>query len=501
MRRFTYLLHRWLGIAVCVPMLLWFVSGVVMMYVGYPKLSTAERMERLPALEPQRVRVDLAAALAAAALDAPPKSVRLTSVGGQPRWIFEVDKARVLAVDATTGRRIATVTSVDAVAAVEAFAPGAGARAAGTLREDAWTHSRALDVHRPLHVVQTDDVDRTRWYVSSATGEVVRDATAAERGWNWVGAWLHWIYPLRGGVVDSAWHDVVVWLSVVATLLTVTGLVVGVWRWRFAGRYRNGSKSPYRQAMPRWHHLTGLAGGALALTWIFSGLMSMNPWKVFDSHAHGGPPAVDTAAFAGGPLVASAFDLSPADALTRFAADRFAVRELEWRRVDGAGWIVATGAGCRTRVLRATRDAVVATGFDFAALTTLAARLLPTARVAETTTLVAHDFWWYERAPHTMLGHVERRLPMLRIVFDDPHATWVHIDPATGSVVGVLDRRGRVKRVLFALLHSWDWRPLLANRPVWDVALVLGSAVGIGLSATGVVVGWRRLRGVRPVRI
>ena len=44
MKRWLYLVHRWLGIALAVVMALWFLSGVVMMYVGYPKLTTAERV-------------------------------------------------------------------------------------------------------------------------------------------------------------------------------------------------------------------------------------------------------------------------------------------------------------------------------------------------------------------------------------------------------------------------------------------------------------------------
>ena len=40
-------------------------------------------------------------------------------------------------------------------------------------------------------------------YVSSATGEVVRDATRTERLWNYAGAWIHWLYPFRGNMFDG----------------------------------------------------------------------------------------------------------------------------------------------------------------------------------------------------------------------------------------------------------------------------------------------------------
>ncbi|HRE14495.1 MAG TPA: hypothetical protein PLD37_09900, partial [Usitatibacteraceae bacterium] len=67
-KRWIYLLHRWIGIAVCLLMAMWFVSGVVMMYVGYPKLTPAERLARLPPLAlPDGCCVAPAKALAAAA--------------------------------------------------------------------------------------------------------------------------------------------------------------------------------------------------------------------------------------------------------------------------------------------------------------------------------------------------------------------------------------------------------------------------------------------------
>ena len=37
--------------------------------------------------------------------------------------------------------------------------------------------------------------------------------------------------------------------------------------------------------MMRWHHLSGLLFAVVTITWIFSGLMSMNPWKLFASGA------------------------------------------------------------------------------------------------------------------------------------------------------------------------------------------------------------------------
>ncbi|MEQ1742713.1 MAG: hypothetical protein ABL869_09500, partial [Candidatus Nitrotoga sp.] len=60
----------------------------------------------------------------------------------------------------------------------------------------------------------------------------------------------------------------------------------------------------------------------------------------------------------------------------------------------------------------------------------------------------------------------------------------------------------RLSRWLFAMLHSWDWLPLLERRPLWDIVLISFSLCGTALSLSGVVIGWRRLsRKFWPVRV
>ena len=104
-----------------------------------------------------------------------------------------------------------------------------------------------------------------------------------------------------------------------------------------------------------------------------------------------------------------------------------------------------------------------------------------------------YDFYYYGRDEHAMLGHIEKPLPAWRLVFDDPQASWVYLDPRTGQVLGRQDRGNRASRWLFAFLHSWDWTGLLSRRPLWDALLIFLSLGGAALSLTGAVIGWRRL--------
>lgn len=482
MKRYLYLAHRWLGIVLCLFMALWFFSGVVMMYVGYPKLTPQEHLQNLPALDGASCCASPAQVLAALPPGSAPQALRLTSISGMPTYVVELEKNRFVAIDGQSARLV-RVDAHQAVRSAATFMPGA-ATYAGAVMEDAWTHSRAMNGHRPLHRVEIQGVSPTLLYVSGATGEVVRDATATERLWNWVGAWLHWLYPFRGGWVDAWWSDIVIYTSLAATLLGLSGVCIGWLRWR-RKRYANGSHSPYSSRWVRWHHWLGLLFGVLVVTWIASGLFSVNPWKMFDSGA-ARPQA--------SPWLLQSNGMAPGTAIDCLRAHGFYASELEWTRFADASVILARDARGATRLLAASGRCAPFAAHDMARLQAEGARLLPAASVVQATVQHAFDWHYYDRAAHTMSGHLSRPLPVLRLEFDDAAQTWLYLDPRSGAVVQRLDSHTRVKRWLFALLHSWDWRPLIETRPLWDALLVLGSLGGFLLSMSGVVLGWRRLR-------
>jgi hypothetical protein len=502
-KRWLFLIHRWLGVLLCAFFAMWFISGVVMMYVGYPKLTQAERLAHLPPLHSAIVGskklLEPLEALQSAGLVGPLQDLRLAvASGGRPVYLVapaapSSDAAprprrapAPAVIDARTGERLQRVDAAYAVASARAFSNELNPSRIeyqGSINEDAFTHSRALDVHRPLHRLHLGDNAGTVVYVSSTTGEVVRDATQKERAWSYVGAWIHWLYPFRGNVFNDYWTNIVNWLSIAGIVLTVTGTVVGVLRWRFKEAYRSGSRTPYRNLMMRWHHVFGLIFAAVTFTWIFSGLMSMNPWKIFDSGAR---PLLQQA-MNGGPLVL------PTQAATLevlLSAASSNVRELRWVRSAGHTLVLVHNPNGDPDVL----DVTTAAPHTWAAgeIAEAAARLMPHS-VVRSETLTSYDLHYYDRAAHTMTGGGDKPLPALRLVFDDPHATWVHIDLHTGALLGRTDSHRRISRWLFAMLHSWDWLPLLERRPLWDIILIVLSIGGTVMSVTGIVIGWRRL--------
>jgi len=471
--------HRWLAIATCLLFVAWFASGLVMIYVPFPALTGAERLAHLERIDWQAVKVLPQQALELAGVQEFPRELRLEMMAGEPVWRIRERRGWEYSFSAVDGELVSGLRAEDALRVVNAAAPGVQPRFIETLERDQWTVASTFDQHRPLHRIALDDDAGTELYVSSRTGEIVLDTTWRERFWNWPGAVLHWFYfeELRGR--RELWRQVILWTSGVGIYVAVTGLWLGIDRLRLRKRYPTGKVTPYRGWMA-WHHLAGVAGGVFLLTWVFSGWLSVSPpvpWA-------GEPDAR---------LIQQGLDAYAGNSDARFALnpallpslERLDAREARFEWLAGRPRIVITDAQSGRTVLDAGTGAPVT--YSQEQLIENARLLVPGANLHEATLLTSEDAYWYSR-------RVPRRLPVLRVKFDDEHATWIHIDAATGAVLGRMHAGDRVNRWLFDALHSFDFAWLRAHRPAWDIVMWVLSIAGLVISVSGVVIGWRRLR-------
>ena len=530
-KRWILLGHRWLGIGTCLLFFLWFLSGVVMMYVGHPKLTWQERLEHLPPLEASQPLLSPADAFRQAGIHGAVTDLRLANArAGQPVYIAQIrpdarpapdaprPEPRLLALDARTGALLPPTDPATALASAQVYLEQGGLSPTsssstqpatsprqpspatvqgapgkplyqGITVEDAHTHSAAMDLHRPLHKVLLPDAEQTLLYISGTTGEVVRDAPRLERGFNYLGAWLHWLYLFRDTAID--WTDLIIWLSVIGTVATLSGFLSGIIRWRFSRPYRSGSRSPFAPGALRWHHILGLVFALTTFTWIFSGLMSMNPWDIFEADE-----SIIDARRISNPDIQPSRAIATPQAL--LASTTTPVRELQWHTLLDKARVkairtheVPPGSTDQPVLLsaRSGKPYTLEPERLRSALFTLLAGYPPRIDI-----LRQDDFYYYSRTEHTMTGgRKPHPLPIWRVRYDDPNQTWLHIDPATGQVLSELDSYQRTERWLFALLHSWDWLPLLQNRPLWDIVMLVLAAGGLALSATGIWIAGHRL--------
>src|SRR6185503_6859873 len=76
--------HRWVGIVLCLVFLLWFPSGIGMMYWTFPGVSPEDRLEHSPKLDPAKIALSPIEAAEKLGMQATPTQIRLNSFDGRP---------------------------------------------------------------------------------------------------------------------------------------------------------------------------------------------------------------------------------------------------------------------------------------------------------------------------------------------------------------------------------------------------------------------------------
>ena len=488
LKRWSILTHRYLGVGFCVLFLLWFVSGVVMMYRDYPSVKPEQRLGRLEALNAAQIQLTPAEALRRSGLAAPPQRVRLTMLEGRPVYRFHGPQRTQVAVYADDGAVIATVPEDLArkAAARLASLPAARGGLAGTLDEpDQWTLNKIVRPLKPFYKFAFDDEARTEVYVSARTGEPMQFTQAADRFWGYLGAVIHWWYftPLRKHT--DVWRAVIIGFSLVGTLMSLFGIVVGLWLYSPSKRYKlrdaGPTSIPYA-GWKRWHTIVGLFFGLTTSTWILSGMFSMNPFQW--SPERDIAPAVQKQ-FTGGAVELRAFTLPLA-----LDGDE---KEVEFVQFQGKPLMLATRSHPHDTELRFI-DGGRLPQLTREPLVDAARQAMPGVRVEQVEWLTEYDAYYTDR-------HGEKRLPMLRVRFADEAKTWLHIDPYSARLFESYVTTSRVERWLYHGLHSLDFPLLYKYRPAWDIVVLLLMAGGTALCVTSVWIGWKRLlKGVRDLR-
>jgi uncharacterized iron-regulated membrane protein len=459
--------HRYAAVTVGLLMALWCLSGFVMLYQQYPELSDAERLRGLAPLQLQGCCRSEFLPLDG---DGEVGDFRIEMMHGTP-----VLRQRGRApFDLKSGTPLRPPTQQDLLDIAAAHAANRGISAKpqwlGETGVDQWTLLSARR-NQPIAHVALNDGAGTELYANRATGEIFQDTNRRERILAWLGAIPHWLYPIALRRNGPVWSQVVIWTSALGTFLTLTGLYVGVSRLR---RNRDGAlASPFR-GWWYWHHIAGLLFGVLTLTWVFSGLLTMNPWGLLEGS--------DVASQVVPRLAGSA----PTAELRRFlteAPPRLAHGDfvrLRSQPFAGHLYVLAERAdGSSVRLDATARPAPLREGELRAALSSVESGL------EELKLLREEDAYYYSHKQ-------KQELPVWRAVLGDTQRTRVYISPSTGEF-RIVDGDARAMRWLERGLHGLDFSGL-RMRPLWDIV-----AIVLLLGVTGVCVtgSWMALQRIR----
>lgn len=469
-------LHRRLGLVLGPVVLLWFLSGVVLLWVPYPRL--AER-EWLTTAEAIRLH-DCCAALdrLVQRLDRSDgiESVRIRMVGGRPVATAQYLTGAMAAVTADEAEPIAPLSRDWARRAALQFAPGTSVEDMNLIDHDVWTVHQRFDPHRPLWKVQLSGQSRSVLYVSSVTGDVVQDTTAEERRWNLVGAVIHWWYwPwLRRHWVW--WDQVVWWVSAAGTATLFAGVLILGREW---------SKQDWPGLLTgrlKIHRGLGVIAGASACCWMASGWLSMDHGLWFSD---GTINAEDREQFMGGRLIPRDIE-TIADFSTVPVRDD--VKEIRVIKLAGIVHLIVRGASSHQQILAVTSpEERPREEFQEELVKSAASSLLGDGALTVTKP-VGNDAAICSRIAD------EAAPPLIRVEAIEPDAPGVQVDGRTGAVVEWVNPSRRLYHRLFNTFHRWDVPWFSQHCDLRRVLMSAWCVLGAGLAGSGMWKGFLRTR-------
>lgn len=512
LRRLLIFSHRYLGIAISLMCVIWFASGIVMMYAGgMPRVTEQKRLERQGPLDLSQVR--LTPAEAAQRLDGEGGAAgrpELLTVMERPAYRFQGRSSQTVFADNGEVLTDVDVETSRTIASRFLNVPVESVHYERTLDEpDQWTLTNRG--RSTLHKFRVDDGAGTEIYISPHNADVAQLTTRSNRALAWVGTIPHWLYFTALRTNQPLWYKIVVWFSALASVLAVLGLILAFTQFRRTRPFSLKKAIPYRGWM-RWHYILGSVFGVFALTWAFSGLLSMEPFDWTNAEGLEIPRDV----FTGGTLDLSEFGALDPAAFAPVVGNR-TLKKVGFTRIHGDYYYTIASTenapGSEARPERLHQPYLVGRrgepGRVLVSARTMQARLapfstesivqrvksaVPDTPIVEQALLSDYDSYYYSRGGQSPL-------PVLRVKFGDPAETWVYIDPRTSEMLSLVHRYSRLERWLYNGLHSLDFRFWYSKRPLWDIGMIVLLLGGLGTSVLGLYLGVKRLiRDLTPSR-
>lgn len=474
MKRILYKIHRVLGALLGILFVMWFVSGVVMIYHTFPSVRQVAWEHKVPLRLPLPPIEEV--------IDRLPKGetvkeMKLICRLNQPVFDIRTDKDRyllpadtsqqILPLDENYFRSMAALWCQSEVATVD------------TLMElEQWIPFGRLREEMPIYKFNFSDDARTQLYLSSQSGEPLQCTTRESRFWAWVGAIPHWVYFTRLRQDIDLWKNTVIILSSIGILMVVTGLYTGIQVARQHRKTRRGGLSPYRKRWHRWHHVGGLLFGIFVLTWIFSGMMSLAELPDWMAKEHKSYPVRQTLSAGTLPLENYVSDYRRA-----IAALNGEIVELTWSRFcDKPVYLVRTSG---------QQQGMDASGPELRPLSIGQDEACRAIQALHTGEDVQTPVWMTEYDTYYTDRQQKLSLPVWKVEVENDDHTCYYVNPSTAQVRSY-NTRGRWHFWTYQGLHSLKFGFLLKHPFLWYAVMWLLLLGGTAVSLTGVVLACRK---------
>ena len=280
-------LHRFTGVVIAIFFIMWFITGIILLYHGYPRVTDTDRYTHMRRIDPDRLPdlYDIPGLSDSVAVSTLSVDNRL----GETVWTLsnisrhtatpmeakpETGGKFVIAGDSLISPKSITNEVLDSIACE--WAGSENISKVDTLHQrQQWVMYERYEKSLPILRYYFDDPDKAEIFVSQKTGEVLQSTNRSQRIWSWIGAIPHKLYLpfLRKDV--KRWENVLLVGGLFCLFAALSGMYMGIYYLIVNWRRNHKLGSPFRKGIWRYHHIAGLIFGIFTIAWGISGSLAM----------------------------------------------------------------------------------------------------------------------------------------------------------------------------------------------------------------------------------
>lgn len=218
MLRWSIQLHKWIALIVGIQVLFWVAGGVVMTVIPIERVRSEHHLAEA---KPASLAMDAAMPVAEVARRAgvQPVEAQLKTTPRGPVWSLKPASGDPVILSATTGKPMAAMAAADARVLAQQAYKGEGKAVSATLLAEAPQETGKTG---SLWRVDFDDAEKTTFYLSPQTGEVVSKRSNVWRFYDFF--WRLHIMDLEKG--ENFNHPLIIAAGVLTLSIVVTGFIL-----------------------------------------------------------------------------------------------------------------------------------------------------------------------------------------------------------------------------------------------------------------------------------
>ena len=479
LKNILYSLHRVLGTILSILFLVWFLSGFVMIYHSFPRVTNEQKHEHMDVLPQNTLSPDSATkTLPAATMFL---KFSLKSYAGKPFYEgLSMEGLTRISADCTTmSERVGITPSYNQIENYASRWCKADIMQVDTLRElEQWIPFSYLKKDFPIYKFYFEDEEKHQLYISSQTGEALQFTNEKSRFWSWLGAIPHWIYFTSLRQNTQLWSDVIIWASGIGCIMCIVGLIMGVHSYIKQYRRKKKWQTPYKKFSYKWHHILGLVFGVFVFSFAFSGMMSLADVPQWMVKVHN--PSIQEQMMFPNPVILGNYKLNEQKVLSTYSEE---IKSIEWasygqiplyKIIVGDEQLTIDASGDSLKLLNLGEQEIRAN--------------LSLVHTEPISISLITEYDNYYTAKKNRLS-----LPVYKVDIADADNSTYYINPKNGNTQ-YFNTNSKVHRWTYQALHSYNIEFLTKYPVLWNIIMWVTMIGGTFVSLTGVWLGFRYIK-------